>query len=103
MDGRTPSECAAREALEEAGVVGTTSQRPLGSFSYLKRRKTGETISCRVAVFTLEVERQRSTWPEKSMRKLCWCSVPEALLRVSDPGLRRLIARFARECEQLPH
>ncbi|HWA89536.1 MAG TPA: NUDIX hydrolase [Rhizomicrobium sp.] len=103
MDGCTPSECAAREALEEAGVVGSTAPHPVGSFSYLKRRKTGETISCSVAVFALEVERQRRSWPEKAARETCWCSVAEALARVSDPGLKRLIAKFAKEQAQLPH
>jgi 8-oxo-dGTP pyrophosphatase MutT (NUDIX family) len=103
LEGRSPCECAAQEALEEAGVVGTTAPRPVGSFSYLKRRKTGETISCRVAVFALEVERQRRTWPEKAMREICWCSVDEALARVSDPGLKRLIVKFAKGRAQLPH
>lgn len=101
--GCTPSECAAQEALEEAGVVGETAQSPLGSFSYAKRRKTGEIMPCRVAVFALEVARQRRTWPEKAVRETCWCSVDEALARVTEPGLRRLIARFAKEQAQQPH
>lgn len=103
MEGRSPSECASREALEEAGVVGATDPQPVGSFNYLKRRKTGETIPCRVAVFALEVRRQRSTWPEKTKRETCWCSVDEALARISDPGLKRLVARFAKEQARLPH
>jgi 8-oxo-dGTP pyrophosphatase MutT (NUDIX family) len=100
LEGRSPCECAAQEALEEAGVVGTTTPHPVGSFHYLK---TGETISCRVAVFALEVERQRRTWPEKALRQTCWCSVDEALTRISDPGLKRLIAKFAKERASLPH
>ena len=103
IEGRTPSECAAQEAFEEAGVVGATALRPVGSFSYVKHRKTGELIPCRVAVFALEVEQQRRTWPEKTVRETCWCSVDEALARVSDQGLKRLIAKFAREQAQLPH
>ncbi len=97
LAGCTPGECAAQEALEEAGVVGEMAPRPCGFFLYLKRRKTGEVVSCRVAVFPLEVARQRRTWPEKAVRETCWCSVDEALARVSDPGLKRLIARFAKE------
>ena len=103
MAGCSPSECAAREALEEAGVVGEMASSPLGSFSYGKRRKTGETVPCKVAVFALEVARQRRTWPEKSVRETCWCSVDEALARVTELGLKRLIAKFAREQAQLPH
>jgi 8-oxo-dGTP pyrophosphatase MutT (NUDIX family) len=97
VEGCSPSECAAHEALEEAGVVGTTASKPVGSFAYLKRRKSGDEISCRVQVFGLEVERQRRAWPEKAIRQTCWCSVEVAIARVSDPGLKRLIAKFARE------
>jgi 8-oxo-dGTP pyrophosphatase MutT (NUDIX family) len=103
IEGRTPSECAAQEAFEEAGVVGATAPRPVGSFSYLKRRKSGETVPCRVAVFPLEVEQQRRTWPEKAVRETCWCSVDEALVRVTEQGLKRLIARFAKEQADQPH
>jgi len=101
--GCTPSECAAHEALEEAGVTGETTRRPFGSFSYVKRRKTGEAVPCRVSVFPLEVEHQCRNWPEKAVREICWCSVEEAMGRVSEPGLRRLIAKFAREQAQRPH
>lgn len=103
VEGCTPSECAAQEALEEAGVVGVPTPQAIGSFSYLKRRKTGETVPCEVAVFALEVERQRRTWPEKAVRETCWCLVDEAVERVSDPGLKRVIARFARKQAQEPH
>ncbi len=96
IEGCTPSECAELEALEEAGVLGEAAQSPLGSFSYRKRRRTGETVPCKVAVFALEVERQRRSWPEKAFRETCWCSVDEALARVTEPGLKRLIAKFAK-------
>ncbi len=103
IDGCTPNECAALEAFEEAGVVGTTASKPVGSFDYRKRRKTGDEIACHVDVFELEVERQRRAWPEKAIRQTCWCSVEEAMARVSDPGLKRLIARFAKKQAQLHH
>ena len=100
-EGRSPSESAAQEAFEEAGIIGTTTSRAVGSFDYLKRRKTGETIACHVAVFALEVERQRRAWPEKAFRQTCWCSVEEAMARVSDPGLKRLIGNFAKKQTRL--
>lgn len=103
VEGCSPSECAAREAFEEAGIVGTTGSRPVGSFDYLKRRKTGETIPCHVAVFALEVERQRRAWPEKALRETCWCPVEEAIARVGEPGLKRLIAKFAKKQTQHHH
>ena len=39
IPGRKPAECAAREALEEAGVVGEVAAQAVGSFSYQKRRE----------------------------------------------------------------
>jgi 8-oxo-dGTP pyrophosphatase MutT (NUDIX family) len=101
VEGCSPSECAAHEAFEEAGVVGTTASKPVGSFDYRKRRKSGDEIACHVDVFDLEVERQRRAWPEKAVRQTCWCTVEEAMARVSDPGLKRLIERFARKQARL--
>src|SRR6201999_3255697 len=68
LAGHTPAECAAQEALEEASVVGVVASQPLGWFHYDKLRKSGETVSCKVQVFALEVSRQRRDWPEKSAR-----------------------------------
>ena len=95
VPGLRPSECAAHEALEEAGVVGEIARRPIGSFHYEKRRKSGTTRRCRVDIFPMEVVRQRRNWPEKRLRETRWCSIEEALRRVREPGLARLIATFA--------
>ncbi len=99
IPGLRPSECAAHEVFEEAGVEGEISNRPIGTFSYEKRRKSGDAVACKVEVFTLEVLRQRRKWPEKGSRKTRWCSVKEALGHVSDPGLAKLIARFGRAAD----
>ena len=96
LAGRTPSECAALEALEEAGVLGEVAAETLGSFHYNKRRKSGEIVPCKVHVFAMQVVRQRRRWAEKSARETCWCSLEDALARVADPGLRRIIAKFAK-------
>jgi len=90
-------ECAALEALEEAGVVGEVSAHALGMFRYNKERESGETAPCIVRVFTMEVHEQHDDWIEKSERETLWCSLPEALARVTEPGLRRLIEKFARQ------
>ncbi|MGN6514381.1 MAG: NUDIX hydrolase [Rhizomicrobium sp.] len=95
MDGRAPSATAAREALEEAGVAGEVSEKPIGAYRYFKERKSGELLPCKVDVFALKVKLQRKTWAEKDMRELRWCSLNEALACVGEPGLRQIIARFA--------
>ena len=65
MKRKAPHAAAAREALEEAGVVGQIDKQPIGSFSHEKLLKKGETIVCDVQVFALEVTHQRKTWREK--------------------------------------
>ena len=96
LTGRSPRECAAQEALEEAGVLGEVSQKPLGWFRYDKLRKSGEVVPCKVQVFAMQVARQRRVWAEKSARQTRWCSPQEALAHVSEPGLKSLISKFAR-------
>jgi 8-oxo-dGTP pyrophosphatase MutT (NUDIX family) len=98
IPGLSPADCAAHEAAEEAGLAGHIASGSIGWFCYLKRRKSGELLPCKVEVFALEVHRQRRTWPEKHLRETRWCSPAEALARVEEPGLRRLIARFAETC-----
>jgi 8-oxo-dGTP pyrophosphatase MutT (NUDIX family) len=100
--GRQPCESAAHEALEEAGVLGEMGVKALGSFRYDKRRKSGEIVPCKVDVFAMEVVHQRRSWAEKGKRETCWCSIEEALARVSEPGLRRVIARFAKVPDRRP-
>ena len=95
VSGCSPGECAAREAMEEAGVLGVIAAKPIGAFPYRKQRKTGASVRCRVEVFPLEVTHQLRNWPEKSVRETRWCTAEDALARTSDPGLRRLIAKFA--------
>src|SRR5262249_44819910 len=65
--GQAPHRSAAREAYEEAGVVGRVRRQSLGSFSYEKRLPTGIVV-CKVHVFALEVRRQSRTWPERQER-----------------------------------
>jgi 8-oxo-dGTP pyrophosphatase MutT (NUDIX family) len=95
--GLAPSGCAASEALEEAGVEGRISSRALGSFQYFKRLKNGETTPLRVQVFALEVSQQRQGWAEMHLRETRWFAPEEALQRLNEPGLKRLVAKFAKD------
>src|SRR5256886_10129543 len=72
--GKSPHRSAAREAFEEAGVVGSVGRRAVGSFSYEKRMKNGASVECEVRVFPLEVKRQKEEWPEKQQRRVKWLS-----------------------------
>jgi 8-oxo-dGTP pyrophosphatase MutT (NUDIX family) len=94
--GIPPHQVAAREALEEAGVVGRVSKRPIGSFPYEKVLKHGATARCRVQVFALRVTRQKKRWPEKRARQIEWCAPAEAARFVREPQLRRIIRKFGK-------
>lgn len=94
-EGKTPAECAALEAFEEAGVRGRIAGEILGSFNHRKQLKSGETVVCRVQLFALEVTEAHEEWSEKGDREIRWCTTEEALARVHDARLRRLIAKFA--------
>jgi 8-oxo-dGTP pyrophosphatase MutT (NUDIX family) len=97
MKSKSPHAAAAREAIEEAGVVGRIEKKPLGSYGYEKRMKTGQTIPCRVDVFPLKVSAQKRTWPEKDQRAHQWFDWEEAAQAVEEPELAELIRRLARQ------
>jgi 8-oxo-dGTP pyrophosphatase MutT (NUDIX family) len=91
------AENAAREAFEEAGVIGKINPQPIGSYHYLKDRKDGGGIPCSVMVFALAVTRQFDDWPEKNLRKLAWLPVEQAAARVVEPGLRQMLKDFRKQ------
>jgi 8-oxo-dGTP pyrophosphatase MutT (NUDIX family) len=96
VSGMPPHRVAAKEAFEEAGVVGKVSKRPIGTFPYDKVLKGGTTTNCHVHVFPLRVKRQYKQWLEKRERQVDWYTPAEAALFVREPQLRRLIRRFAK-------
>jgi len=87
-----PHEQAAREAQEEAGLVGDIASDPIGSYSYRKRLHFLAFVTCRVAVYPLLVRAQYGHWPEQAERELVWTPVAEAARLVKEPDLGRLLA-----------
>jgi 8-oxo-dGTP pyrophosphatase MutT (NUDIX family) len=95
--GKSPRRSAAREAFEEAGVIGAIGKRSVGSFSYEKRLRNGAVVTCEVRVFPLQVKRQDKDWPEKDERKIKWLSATRAAEKVKEPRLGAIIRRLARQ------
>jgi 8-oxo-dGTP pyrophosphatase MutT (NUDIX family) len=93
---KKPHTAAAREAREEAGVVGKIEHDPIGTYSYEKRLKSGALIACEVRVFPLKVQRQKRGWPEKEEREARWFSRKDASKAVREPALRNIIRSFRR-------
>ena len=92
--GVAPHDLAAREAFEEAGVLGRSIETPIGAYSYLKRLANGERAKCDVEVFALQVEGHSADWPERGQRLNLWVRPHTAARMVSDPGLAALLRRF---------
>ena len=95
MEGKSPCATAAQEALEEAGIAGVVDAHPVGAYSYKKLRKSGEIVTCKVDVFPLEVKTQKRVWADKTARQFDWLPVEEAMARVQELGLRRILLKFA--------
>jgi len=92
----TGAEAAAREAMEEAGVLGRIDPPdPLGGYDYLKGLKDGRSVPCRVTVFALNVEGFKTDFREKGQRVLRWCSPTYGASLVHEPELADLLRRFA--------
>ncbi|CAO4166025.1 hypothetical protein EEDFHM_00787 [Methylorubrum populi] len=91
MKGRKPYEAAAREAYEEAGVVGHVGKRPLGFYLYEKRLKNRDAVLCQVKVFPLDVRKQLKKFPERGQREARWFPPSEAAEMVIEAGLAGLI------------
>ena len=86
-------DAAAREAFEEAGVVGKVRRKPIGDYFYWKRlERTFEFV--KVEVYALEVCEQREDWPEKQSRRCGWLSPKDAATTVDEPRLITLIQSF---------
>lgn len=94
MAGRSPSQAAAREAFEEAGVAGRADSEPAGQYVYRKKLWKGARRPVRVTVYPLEVSSEISSWPERGQRVRRWMAPREAARTVDDPGLSRLIRGF---------
>jgi 8-oxo-dGTP pyrophosphatase MutT (NUDIX family) len=92
--GLAPHESAAQEAMEEAGLLGQISERPMGSYHYTKRLTVESAIPCEVEVFALEIQEQLASWPEKEQRSTQWFTSDAAADAVDEPELSQIIRKL---------
>lgn len=95
-EGMTPSQCAAQEAWEEAGVVGKISNKSVGLFCYTKvAEKKGEVDApCVAMIFPLKVKSLRGKYPEKGQRRRRWVSRKKAFSLIREPELAQIVKKF---------
>jgi 8-oxo-dGTP pyrophosphatase MutT (NUDIX family) len=82
----TPQDSAAKEAWEEAGIIGNVFPNLLGTYEY---QKCGNI--CQVEVFLLQVEIVLNNWPEAKKRKREWVSINKAVKRMEEIELKQII------------
>ena len=97
IKGLTPSKSAAREAFEEAGVMGKIGARSIGAFQYRRVENGGDDeAECEVKVFPLLVKRQRAIWPESDQRAVQWVDPEKAISLIGEPELKAIVGAFAK-------
>lgn len=94
-----PAEAAAREALEEAGVIGDVQKAGIGFYTYSKLLDGGPSILCRVRVYPLLVKNQLKTFKEAGQRIMEWFCVEDAADAVKEPELAALIREFGEQLQ----
>ncbi|WP_439817019.1 NUDIX hydrolase [Zavarzinia sp. CC-PAN008] len=87
---------AAREAHEEAGLIGRIATEPVGQYRYLKRLDDGSLRPCQVDVFLFDVTEELDDWPERHEREKRWMTPQEAAQAVVEGSLSELILAIAR-------
>lgn len=86
----TAVDSAAKEAFEEAGILGLPDAKSLGEYSY---KKWGG--HCRVLVYPMEVRKILKQWPEQKERSRKWVSIEEAMSLLKHKKLRPLIRQWS--------
>ncbi|NER45157.1 MAG: NUDIX hydrolase [Symploca sp. SIO1A3] len=84
--GMIPQDSAAKEAWEEAGVIGEVLPTLIGTYDYPKQGSI-----CRVEVFLMPVETVLEDWLEAQYRKRKWFSVEEAVECVREVQLKDIL------------
>jgi 8-oxo-dGTP pyrophosphatase MutT (NUDIX family) len=88
-----PHELAAKEALEEGGILGEVAPEAVGTYGYTKHLSDSRSVPCHVDVFPLHVERLLDDWPERHQRERRWFTPAEAAAAVNEADLAALLLR----------
>jgi 8-oxo-dGTP pyrophosphatase MutT (NUDIX family) len=95
--GLSPSQAAAQEAWEEAGIKGETREEAIGVYRYEKRRLDGSLVPTEVQVFAMRVVEEAEAWPEDKERERRWFTPDEAAEAVDEAELKSLLGKLGQE------
>lgn len=90
--GMSARDSAAKEALEEAGVVGEIGDEPIGSY-----QNTDKGLLVDIDLYPLKVSEQFDTWDEMDQRLRHWALLAEARRLLADRALVRLAEALHRQ------
>lgn len=90
----TAEEAAARESMEEAGVVGRLT--PLDEFAFESKMKDGKKTPCKCSVFIMLVTEVMEVWPEGDSRSRAWCAPEEAIRNCKHLWMRDALRAWGR-------
>ena len=90
-EGLSAQESAAKESLEEAGLIGSVHPRQICIYSYQKRG-----LIRQVRVYLMLVTRELNDWPEMHVRRRKWQSIERAMMCVQNDSLRSGFRRAER-------
>jgi 8-oxo-dGTP pyrophosphatase MutT (NUDIX family) len=82
----TPARSAAKEAWEEAGVIGRVITPSVGRYTAFKWGYV-----CLIEVFLMHVESELQYYPEMDQRQREWMSFDRAIARVKNEELKQLL------------
>ncbi|MEM1100329.1 MAG: NUDIX hydrolase [Pseudomonadota bacterium] len=92
--GLTPAQCAAKEAWEEAGVLGAAYEICLGVYAFEKERDDDPDLPVLAFVYPIKVQKTKQTYPEHGERRRKWVTAKKAAKMVDVPGLGRILKSF---------
>jgi 8-oxo-dGTP pyrophosphatase MutT (NUDIX family) len=84
--GMSAADFAAKEAWEEAGVIGQVYTQKIGTFKYCKHGK-----QYRVTLFLLLVEMLCENWTESLHRERQWLDINQPIRLVKEVSLKRVM------------
>ncbi len=91
----TGAELAAKEAFEEAGLMGAMHAQPIGTYRALKRLEDASTLPCQVEVFRMQVATLLEDWPKRHQRQRRSFTLAEAAAAVHEAELSALLHELA--------
>ncbi|MDO3432129.1 NUDIX domain-containing protein [Rhizobium sp. CBN3] len=93
--GESSAQTAEREAFEEAGMVGSATAEPIGTFEY---EKDSNGTRYHVTVHALFGNELADCYPESDVRERLCVPLFDAIDIVARPQVRTLLASLAQRC-----